>query len=318
MLKSLRRRRGFTLIELLVVIAIIGVLIGLLLPAVQKVREAANRMSCANNLKQLGLAFHTYYDTNGLILASRIQTVGSWYPWILPYVEQGNLASQWNYTLFYFGQTQACQQTTVKTFFCPTRRDPMISQWNVNGQCMGNASAPCDCYTYPNTTAGRCVNDALGDYAGNMGTTGNDYYWVTPPCNGPMQNGVGDPSPPLPSRVNGIPWTAVTDGLSNTLLLGEKAVAVGTFGNFQNGDGGIYFYALFGPLRVASATNLIARSPTQTELNGADQFGSWHPGVCQFVFCDGSVKAIQNTIDGTTLGYLAARNDGNAINGSLY
>jgi prepilin-type N-terminal cleavage/methylation domain-containing protein len=267
------RRRGFTLIELLVVIAIIALLIALLLPAVQKVREAANRMQCANNLKQIGLAVHNYHDVNKRLPASRLQTVGSWLVWVLPYMEQDNLFKQWNTNVYYFAQTQAARQTTVPSFFCPSRRRPTVSLPDT------------DCYT----TNGPCAQGACSDYAGNMGTTGNDYYWTNTPCNGPFQNGVNNNYPPPPLYVYGIPFASITDGLSNTLLAGEKHVPLGHFGDFNYGDGGAYFYALFGPLRNAGPGYTLARTP-QDDLS--DRFGSYHPGVCPFVFCDGSVHAL--------------------------
>ena len=123
-LPTRRRAAGFTLVELLVVIAIIAVLIALLLPAVQKVREAANRTRCANNLKQLGVAIHNYHDVESLLPPARLNYNGgvSWAVLVLPYIEQDNFYKRWNLPELFYVHPVDVRQTRVPLYFCPSRR----------------------------------------------------------------------------------------------------------------------------------------------------------------------------------------------------
>ena len=313
-----RRRPGFTLIELLVVIAIIALLIALLLPAVQKVREAADRTQCAHNLKQIGLACHSYADANKTCLPpSRTmyglqdelgeffngidnepdgdETFGpTWAVYLMPYLEQEPLYKLWN-TKFdintppwgtpYVGQSPQAVQGIVPVYFCPSRRSPstppMLS-------LSGDGPLP----------------GALGDYACCVGTTGADFWNFA--VSSALPNGtfkVGSP-PGLGVRLG-----EITDGTSNTFLIGEKHVQDGQFGQGNN-DCCIYD----GSNILCSSRSAGINYPLAQSVNDPGwKFGSYHTAVCQFVYADASVHALNVGISPQVLELLANMKDGQPI-----
>jgi prepilin-type N-terminal cleavage/methylation domain-containing protein len=309
-------RRGFTLVELLVVIAIIGVLVALLLPAVQAAREAARRMQCQSHLKQLGLGVHNFEDIYKSLPHTRMDNRYTWSVELLPFIEQKPLFDEWDLTKSYYNQKVTARQTTIPVYFCPTRRShklgPQGSISNQNGQA--NSVDVADDTTNP------MVPGALSDYAASIGTTGRDYWWDGEgksggdnsafKCRGAFQMmndwRIGAPGT---ATAPGKRLAQFTDGTSNSFFIGEKHVQVGKFGmvgsdgSTYNGDKG-YAY------RAAGPSYPLVRIPTQTETN---RFGSFHPGVCQFVMADGSIRAVRVAISSTVLGYLADVDDGNTI-----
>src|SRR5262245_27911754 len=231
MLHRPRRERsaGFTLIELLVVIAIIAILIGLLVPAVQKVREAAGRTSCANNLKQIGLAFHAYHDARKALPPAAIGGDGevTWAVLLLPYVEQDPLYRQWNLTLAatYYRHPANVVGAQVPVYYCPVRRSPPQLT------TLGDKHA-----TWGGFPGG------LGDYAANGGNSTAD--WSDPrQGNGVLlyaDTVISSDGTTVVSWRSLTRFSSITDGLSNTLLIGEKHVMPSEWGKNTAGDNSIY------------------------------------------------------------------------------
>jgi prepilin-type N-terminal cleavage/methylation domain-containing protein len=314
LLRSHRTRRGFTLIELLVVIAIIAILIALLVPAVQKVREAAARTQCANNLKQIGLACHSFHDLVKALPPSRSllsypdeiaellspqddepdgdEDIGvTWAVYIMPYIEQNNAFNLFNlnyyngnsgfgngYGVPYANQPAAAVRSIVPLYYCPSRRTAS------DGPQLSFDSNP----------------GGLGDYACCTGTTGADWSFGTVIPNGAFRLGFNG---------RGVRFAEITDGLSNTLAIGEKNVQLGFFGQ-PNNDCSIYNGMNINCSSRAAGINY----PMSTLINDPGwKFGSYHATVCQFVFCDGSVHTLSNVLDPLTLDCLSSIRDGRPV-----
>ncbi|MGE3808137.1 MAG: DUF1559 domain-containing protein [Gemmataceae bacterium] len=296
-------RRGFTLIELLVVIAIMGVLVALLLPAVQKVREAASRSSCANNLKQVGLALTSYHVQYGRFVPSRLADFkASWAVLLLPYLEQENLYRAWDLNKEYYQQSALARETTVKVYLCPSRRGS-AGTISLDGDRKG---------------AGSHVPGTLGDYAGNLGY--GDFDWDS--ANGVFRL-------PAPQASKNLTVSDVADGMSQTIFVGEKHIHrnwmargldyqsgwCGQDGSIFNGDHS-YSLRFAGPgFGIASSAEDRDPTPPLACSTRTCVFGSAHPSITQFVMGDGRVLTLNNNINTTTLGYLANRADGQVPSG---
>jgi prepilin-type N-terminal cleavage/methylation domain-containing protein/prepilin-type processing-associated H-X9-DG protein len=277
------RRSGFTLVELLIVIAIIGVMMGLLLPAVQKTREAANRIKCKNNLRQIGLALHAYHDRAGSLPPgywSRVARDGSdlgpgwgWAAFILPELEQDNLYRSIRFDLDIADPAnEPARLTPLAVFRCPS--DELVDSFpvvNAVGQ--------------PITTV------AHGNYVGMFGTPE-----IT--CNPGKGNGVF-------YRNSRVRLTDITDGTSNTLMIGERSsnLALATWTGAVTG--GVVPPARPSPLGPEGApvlvlghTGLASEGHTPNNpINHVDDFWSRHTSGVNFLFADCSVRNLNDAIN---------------------
>ena len=320
------RRPGFTLIELLVVIAIIAILIGLLVPAVQKVREAAARTQCINNLKQIGLACHNYHDSYGNFPPGNYQPYqsgvskdfyimyGNWALYLLPYVEQDSLYRQYttiadtpapNTIPNQDPKLQNLREFYLSVYTCPS--DPRVNgQLLLQPQTIAPDGGGNPGYVYAGSSYKAMTG--VGVWTGpNVGYTfGGFWNEVQGAINNPVAayaggrgKGMlhGDGASGLkPDRI-----ASVTDGLSNTIVIGERHTKTHfSRGPFWADSFNLYSKGASFPVSAALLEDYDL-CVTQYPQGGFCKYGwgSLHPGGLSFLFGDGSVASISKTIDMT-------------------
>ena len=300
-MRRYKRRAGFTLIELLVVIAIIAVLIALLLPAVQKVREAANRMSCTNNLKQLGLACHHYENTFGKFPPGHVNgpfpeggvaraVIHGWGPYLLRFIEQSALADLYRWDLFHYEPgNQPVASVQLPIMQCPSAES---NRFSIHGQYSGRKGA---CTDYAPTLnvdpvlAEMGLIDRVGDYRGVLALN-----YMTRQAD-------------------------ITDGTSHTILLTEDAGQprdwrVGQAGEDQVHSGGPWVSGgQVIQVKGSSFDGVTQPGPCALNCTNQHEVYSFHPGGANAVFADGSVHFLKAGMTIRVLAALVTRAGGEVI-----
>ncbi|MBA3483120.1 MAG: DUF1559 domain-containing protein [Pirellulales bacterium] len=304
MFRSARRQSGFTLVELLVVIAIIGVLVALLLPAVQSAREAARRSQCLNNFKQVGVAMHNHLAAKKVLPdGSNMWTTGvpcsmpagkntafigfSWGVYLLPYMEQSVVSRRYDLKEvsgngYAAGTNFAASGSKIDAFLCPS--DPQ--GYELVGCCSDIKNGGSDAEDMAKTNmAGVADSKSWQCEWPGFGPSG----WTTPVGNGVLFGY---------SRIGP---HEITDGMSNTLLVGEVV-------GYEQGSNSAYWWAAWNVLDTSNGINLPLRVPPRGLFEQPETgFASYHPGASHFLFCDGSATMINETIDQTVLTAMTTR-----------
>ena len=334
-------RQAFTLVELLVVIAIIGILVALLLPAIQSAREAARRSQCVNNMKQLGLAVQNYHDARRGLPPSRVlDGRQTWLALILDYMEESQIKGLWDlkagtYGCFY-DQSFQCRTATVNAYFCPSQSHET--------RVMVIPSPPGDGHGHPISDPDPAAGSPPVGFMGSI----SDYRAVfSSSCTqkDPTNGTVLYPKPPAPNGFDGktshyadgampqanyydITWEgtstkrmlgfkprvslkSITDGTSKTALAGEVGKATSEAGHAFNGDFTSTTMQLGWRKPFCQRCDLPPPPPGATAaeklLYGDPGFGGVHPGVVIFAFCDGSTRGISKETDVNVLDCIATR-----------
>ncbi len=291
------KKRGFTLIELLVVIAIIAILIALLLPAVQQAREAARRSTCKNNMKQLGIALHNYHDTHGLFPSGGLSAGNqlSWCAMILPEADQAPLYKQFNFSTQTYTSFNAMGLTRIPVFLCPSAIGSNELTTNSGEYSGGTPTYTTHYYGVMGPTGPMPNSNPVVNYGEYTGQPGHGDYGTTGLLFRNSNTGIRD----------------ITDGASNTFLLGESSFGKDAQGNTNTG------YRIWTRGASGSAMgsckniqyNINYQAYTSANFNDVS-FGSNHTGGCQFVIGDGSVRFVSENINFSVYQGTGSRNGG--------